>query len=176
MSTTSPAGSSEDQNKKPFEAFDGIVRGAYVIGRPVPVLKRILRPSFTWDDALPGLTFPALEYRIPRNAVEHYLGIVRQCIPDYPVVCPENVPPHMFADEANQCIGARYAKAGRIHASHSIEVIKSIPVGSLVRSRAEVVSRYERKGRQFYDVLCIVSLVENDVEYPAVKVTATLMP
>ncbi len=176
MVTKSPAGLSEAEEETLAQLLEGARRGGHVIGRPVALLKQVLRQELTWEDAVPGLVFPPLEYRVSREAVERYMRLVSRVVTATSLAAPETVPPMMFADEPMQCIATLFGRSGRLHVGHRIEHIQRIPVGAHVRSRGSVTDRFERSGRCFVIVECVISVVEDEAEYPAVKVTATLLP
>lgn len=170
------AGLSETDEETLTELLEGARRGGYVIGRPVALFKRVVRPDLTWDDAVPGLAFPPLEYRIGRTAVARYLRLAARVVGTPTLAEPETVPPMMFADEPMQCIATLFGRSGRFHAGHRMTCLRPIPVGALVRSRGRVSDRFERSGRRFVTVACEVSIVEGDEEIPAVTIEAVLLP
>jgi len=169
-----PAGSSEAEFAA-FDAFCDEERTLVVIGRPVPLVKGVLRPPVTWDAVTPGLTFPVLEYVVTPAAVAWYArSIVAPLIRASPVT-NEFVPPLFFADEPMQCIGTLFTRSGRLHANHFIEALAPVPVGATVRSAARVTERYERSNRQYYEVACVISIHDSNGDLPAVRVRATLV-
>lgn len=175
-SAISPTGLSEADEKTLLELLEGVRRGGCVIGRPVPVLKHIIRPDFTWDDAVPGLTFPPLEYRVSLESVKHYLRLASRVVDTKVSATLETVPPMMFADEPMQCVATLFGRSSRLHVGHRIEHFRSVPIGALVRSCGRVANRFERSDRQFINVECVISVIEDGAEYRAVGVTATLLP
>lgn len=173
MATKSPAGSSEREALL-LDALQDAERTAYVLGRPVPVPKRIARPAFTWEEAVPGLIFPALEYVVSRAAVESYLRLQALIFGNCSALV-EHVPLAFFADEPMQCIGTRFAQAGRLHVGHKLEGLSAIPIGSSVRSRTIVANRYEKSGRQFIEIESIVYVLNGADERPAARIGALLI-
>jgi hypothetical protein len=162
------SGSSGDA---PFDALRNEERTLVVLGRPVPLFKEVLRPAVTWDDVVPGLTFPVLEYAVTPAAVEWYYREIVAPLGPVPANGGEFVPPLFFADEPMQCIGTLFARSGRLHANHFLEALAPVPVGATVRSAAAVIARYERSNKHYYEVECVISLHDE----PAVRVRATLM-
>ena len=176
MDMKSPAGLSESEEEALADLFEGARRGGYIVGRPVSLLKRPIRPDLRWEDASPGLMFPPLEYRVRRGAVERFRRLVSRVLPDSSFVEEDLVPPSMFADEPMNCVATLFGRSGRLHVGHRMEILRPIPVGSLVRSRGRIAERFERSGRHFVEVDCTVYIVEGDEEIPAIKVSATLLP
>ncbi|MFM9970157.1 MAG: hypothetical protein ACKVQK_17340 [Burkholderiales bacterium] len=176
MTTKSPVGLSEPEEEKLLSMLETARRGAYVIGRPIPLLKRIVKPDLTWDAALPGLTFPYLEYTVSALHVGRFRRLLAKQGLKNGTQESTTVPPAFFADEPMQCIATLFGKSGRLHASHAMEALCSIPLGARVRSRAMITDRYERSGRQFVDVDCTVYIVDGDEEKPALRIKASLVP
>lgn len=176
MTMKSPAGLSGPDEENLLSMLKGARRGAYVIGRPVPLLKRIVKPDLSWDAATPGLVFPALEYTV--SAL--HVSMFRQLRGKYGLSregqSGTTVPPAFFADEPMQCIATLFGRSGRLHASHSIEAFRSIPIDAAVRSRGRIIDRYERSGRKFVEVECTVFVLNGDIEEAAVRIVATLVP
>ncbi len=169
-----PAGSSD----APFAAIDAHrdeERTLVVIGRPVPLLKGVLRPPVTWDAVAPGLTFPVLEYVVTPAAVAWYSRSIVAPLAGTAPASGDEVPPLFFADEPMQCINTLFARSGRLHANNFIESLLPVPVGATVRSAARVTERYERSNRQYYEVECVISIHDSDGDRPAVRVRATLV-
>ena len=176
MDTTSPVGLSETEEEILADLLERARRGGYIVGRPVPLLKRPVRPDLTWEAATPGLVFPPLEYRVTRQAVVRFKRLVRQVMPDAGLGGDKTVPPSMFADEPMNCIATLFGRSARLHAAHRMKVLRPIPTGSLVRSRGRIADRFERSGRRFVDAVCTVFIVDGDDEIPAIEVAATLLP
>jgi hypothetical protein len=174
MTMKPPAGSS-DAEFAAFDAYRDEERTLVVIGRPVPLVKGVLRPPVTWDAVTPGLTFPVLEYVVTPAAVAWYARTI--VVPFIGVAAEpsEFVPPLFFADEPMQCIGTLFARSGRLHANHFIEAPAPVPVGTTVHSAARVTQRYERSNRQYYEVECVISIHDSNGDVPAVRVRATLV-
>lgn len=176
MDTKSPAGLSEAEEDCFTALMDEARRGGYVIGRPVAVPKRVVRPDLTYEQAEPGLEFPPLEYRVSAEAVARFSTLVERVLPGGSLVKAGEVPPSLFADEPMQCIATSFGRSGRLHLSHRMETLRPIPVGSLVRSRGRFSDRYEKSKRKFIEVECTIFIVEGPREIPAIKVWATLLP
>jgi hypothetical protein len=175
MATNSPAGSSDPAAAPSLAELARVERTAHVIGRPVPIPKRVMRPPFTWDDAVPGRSFLPLEYVITPDAAAHFQSLCRGLVPAATAPVPDTVPAVFFADEPMQCLNTLFAQSGRLHAGHKIEGLGPVPVGATVRSRAIVLDRRDQSGKQFVDVVCTVAVVEGALETPAVRITATLL-
>jgi hypothetical protein len=167
---------SEREEKAFWDLMEEARRGGYIIGRPVPLLKRPIRPNLTWENATPGLEFPPLQYRVSKAAVERFKRL-RPQIPGLPnATAPKIAPPAMFADEPMQCIATLFGRSGRLHAAHEMDVLELIPVDSLVRSRGRIVDRFERASRRFVDVECVTYIVDAERERSALRTRATLLP
>jgi hypothetical protein len=174
MTMKPPAGSSDAE----FAAFDALrdeERTLVVIGRPVPLVKGVLRPPVTWEALAPGLTFPVLEYVVTPAAVAWYARTIVAPFLGTAPAAGDFVPPLFFADEPMQCINTLFARSGKLHAGNFIEALAAVPVGATVRSAARVTERYERSNRQYYEVECVISIHDSDRDQPAVRVRATLV-
>ena len=176
MTTKSPVGLPGPDEEKLLSMLEGARRGAYIIGRPVPLLKRIVKPDLSWDAATPGLTFPMLEYSVSAVHVALFRRLLAKQGLREGSQKSTTVPPAFFADEPMQCIATLFGKSGRLHASHSMEALRSIPLDATVRSRAIITDRYERSGRKFIDVECTVYVLDRDQEDPALRIKASLVP
>jgi hypothetical protein len=150
-------------------------RTAQIVGRPVPLLKRVIRPELTFEDAVPGRAFPPLEYRVDADAVRYFTRLRGHWMGEAAVEPSKWVPPLFFADDGQQAVGTQFVRSGRLHTKHLIESIEPVPVGALVRCRAAIANRYERSGRQFIEIECTISLVDGEAERPAVRTRATLL-
>jgi hypothetical protein len=175
MDMTSPVGLSEDEEEALSDLLERARRGGYVVGRPVPLLKRPIRPDLTWDGATPGLVFPPLEYRVTRAAIARFNRLAARVLPDV-AHSEQTAPPSMFADEAMNCIATLFGRSGRLHTGHRMKVLRPIPADSLVRSRGRIENRFERSGRKFVAVSCTVYIAEGDTETAAIEIVATLLP
>lgn len=159
---TSPAGSSD------------VERTTYVVGRPVAVLKRVRRPPLTWEAAEPGFVFPPLGYSIGAAEVAAYAALRRHW--GGVEGAAGFVPPMMFADEPMQCVNTLFAQTGRFHVEHAIRGVRPMPVGASIVSRCRVADRaMTGSGKQFIQLECVVAMVEDEREIPAVIVTAKVM-
>jgi hypothetical protein len=174
MTMKPPAGSS-DAEFAAFDAHRDEERTLVVIGRPVPLVKGVLRPPVTWDAVAPGLTFPVLEYIVTPAAVAWYSSTIVGPLIGATPERGDFVPPLFFADEPMQCIGTLFTRSGRLHANHFVEALAPVPVGATVRSAARVTERYERSNRQYYEVECVISIHDSEGDHPAVRVRATLV-
>jgi hypothetical protein len=175
MSTLPPAGSFEGELMSKIDSRRDDERTLFVLGRPVPIAKGVLRPSVTWDAVVPGLVFPVLEYVVTSEAVDWYY---RTIVAPFGGTVPTqrtSVPPLFFADEPMQCANTIFARSGRLHAGHLVEAYRSVPVGSLVRSAAAVSARYEASGKEFYEVDCITSVAGTGGDEPVVRIRATFV-
>ncbi|MSP97099.1 MAG: hypothetical protein EXR29_07725 [Betaproteobacteria bacterium] len=176
MTMKSPAGLSGLDEDKLLSILKGVRRGAYVIGRPVPMLKRIVKPDLSWEAATPGLVFPVLEYKVS----ELHVSMFRKLLGGHGLSEQRRhsatVPPAFFVDEPMQCIVTLFGRSGRLHASHSMEAFRSVPIDATIRSRAKIIDRYELSGRKFVDVECTVCVLNGDNEDPAIRIVATLIP
>lgn len=170
-----PAGSSEDPDSAVFDGLRAVDRTLYVIGRPVPVLKLVVRPAVSWDEVIPGRIFPPLQYVVSRSAVEWYQREIAG--PIFGEVPPLDgfVPPLFFSDEPMQCVATTFSKSGRLHAQTTIEILASIPLGSAVQSCGHVADRYERSGRRYYDVECTISVLGADSPRAAIRIRAAFV-
>jgi hypothetical protein len=175
MDTMSPVGLSKDEEEALADLLERARRGGYVIGRPVPLLKRPMRPDLSWEGAIPGLVFPPLEYRVTRAAIARFNRLAARVLPDA-THNEEVAPPSMFADEAMNCIATLFGRSGRLHTGHRMKVLRPIPADSLVRTRARIEDRFERSGRKFVAVSCTVWIVDGDTETAAIEIVATLLP
>ena len=175
MSTSSLAGSFERRLMSNFDARSKDERTLFVLGRPVPITKSVLRPPVTWDAVAPGLVFPALEYVVTSEAVEWYYSMIVAPFVGPVVADVHFVPPFFFADEPMQCVNTVFARSGRLHAGHLIEAYRSIPVGALIRSVGTVTARFEASGKEFYEVNCRTSIVAADSDETAVRIKATFV-
>jgi hypothetical protein len=171
MATMSRAGSPEGDAV--LDQLAAGRRGPVVIGRPVPILKRVVRPHLDWDSAVPGLKFPPLEYTITVGHVAWFEGLRRRC--GIAGEAGNTVPIGMFIDEPMQCIVTLFGRSGRLHAAHSVEIIRQVPTGSTVRSSAMIADRYERVGRRYVEVECTTFILEQEAEIPAIRTRATLV-
>ncbi|HVV92180.1 MAG TPA: hypothetical protein VHD15_02065 [Hyphomicrobiales bacterium] len=156
-------------------ALAGAERTAHVVGRPIPLLKRIVRPPLSDAEATVGREFPALEYVVDEAAVRAFEALAARVLPNRRHTPSQVVPPAFFLDEPMQCINTQFSQSGRLHAGHRIEGLAPVPIGATIRSRARVTGRQERSGRLFVEVACTVSVVEGAAEIPAVAITATLV-
>ncbi len=175
MNTKSPVGASERLDAELLRGLADRERGLFVIGRPAPILKRVIKPAFTWEHAEPGFTFPALEYTISRGALEQFLSLAGRCGLEMTRRQYKNVPMMFFTDEPMQCIVTLFQKSGRLHASHEMEGFQPVPVGATVRSIAKVENRFIRSIGQFVKICCVTAIVDECGLTPAVKTTATLV-
>jgi hypothetical protein len=176
MDTRSPAGLSEADETALWDLLEEARRGGYIVGRPIPLLKRPIRPNLSWENATLGLEFPPLQYRVSKAAVDRFLRL-RALVPGLPAPkASQYAPAALFADEPMQCIATLFGRSGRLHAAHEMEILEPIPVDSLVRSRGRIADRFERGGRQFVDVECVVHIVAGASERPALRIRATLLP
>jgi hypothetical protein len=174
MTMKPPAGSS-DAESAALDAYRDEERTLVVIGRPVPLLKGVLRPPVSWDAVTPGLTFPVLEYVVTPAAVAWYARSIVAPLTGAAAATDEFVPPLFFADEPMQCINTRFARSGKLHAGNFVEALAPVPVGATVRSAARVTERYERSNRQYYEVECVIAIHAFEGDRPAVRVRATLV-
>src|SRR5262249_44405628 len=142
---------------------------------PVPLLKRVLKPPFTWEDAEPGFVFPALEYTITRAALNHFLSLAGNCGLQELQLQHDAVPVMFFSDEPMQCVGTLFQKAGRFHVGQKAEGLMAVPVGAVVRSRAVIEDRFTKSIGQLVSIACTTSIVAGGDELPAVRTTATLV-
>jgi hypothetical protein len=167
----SPAGWSD---REALDLLAGAERTTHVIGRPVPVMKRVRRPPLTWEAAQPGFAFPALEYVVGAAEVEAYAAL--RGLWGGEAGPAGVVPPLIFADEPMQCVNTLFAQTGRFHVEHAIRGLRPIPVGARIVSRCRVADRATSgSGRQFIQLECVVAMVEGEQEIPAVIVTAKVM-
>jgi hypothetical protein len=173
MSTMRPAGLSDDAEVRALDGLRAVDRTLYVVGRPVPVLKLVVRPAASWDAVVPGREFPALEYRVTA-AVAWYQREIAGAFGDVAAV-GGGVPALFFSDEPMQCVGTTFSKSGRLHARSVIEILAEVPVDALVRSCGRIADRYERSGRQFYEVECVTSVVEDDSAVAAIRTRAAFV-
>ena len=58
------------------ERLEDLERGAYVVARPVPIAKRIVRPPLTWDNVEVGQELDGLEYAVDHDAATRYADLV----------------------------------------------------------------------------------------------------
>jgi hypothetical protein len=174
MTMKPPAGSS-DAEFAALDAYRDKERTLVVIGRPVPLVKGVLRPAVTWAAVTPGLTFPVLEYAVTPAAVAWYARTIVAPLLGTAPATDDHVPPLFFADEPMQCINTLFARSGKLHAGNFIEALAPVPVGATVRSAARVTERYERSNRQYYEVECVISIRDSERDLPAVRVRATLV-
>jgi hypothetical protein len=175
MSTLPPAGSSEDDARMHIDARREDERTLFVLGRPVPIAKGVVRPAVTWEAVAPGLVFPMLEYIVTRSAVEWYYDSIVAPFGGRIAAAPEAVPPLFFADEPMQCVNTIFARSGRLHAGHLIEAYRAVTIGSLVRSSATVSARYQRSDKSFYEVDCVTSIAGTERDEPAIRIRATFV-
>jgi hypothetical protein len=175
MSTLPPAGSSEDEARSKIDARRDDERTLFVLGRPVPIAKGVVRPPVTWDAVAPGLIFPTLEYVVTREALEWYYRAIVAPFGGPVAAAASFAPPLFFADEPMQCVNTIFARSGRLHAGHLVEAYRSVPAGALVRSTATVSARYEASDKQFYEVNCITSVAVGERDEPAVRIRATFV-
>jgi hypothetical protein len=174
MSTLPPAGSSEPGMSN-IDARRDDERTLFVLGRPVPIAKSVVRPHVTWDAVAPGLTFPVLEYVVTAEAVKWYYRTIVAPLGGAVPTQPASAPPLFFADEPMQCVNTVFARSARLHAGHLVEAYRPVPVGSLVRSTATVSARYEASNKQFYEVNCTTAVAGADGDEPAVRIRATFV-
>jgi hypothetical protein len=175
MGMLPPAGSFDDELMSKFDARRNDERTLFVLGRPVPIAKSVVRPPVTWDAVVPGLVFPALEYLITPEAVEWYYRAIVAPFGETVPARPAFAPPLFFGDEPMQCVNTIFSRSGRLHAGLLVEAYRTVPVRSLVRSVATVAARYEASGKQFYEVNCITSIAGTGDEEPAVRTRATFV-
>jgi acyl dehydratase len=157
------------------ERLEDLERGAYVVARPVPIAKRIVRPPLTWDNVEVGQEFDALEYAVDQAAATRYADLVDDqhrwylapSLPGGPYA-----PPTMCDNDVLHGVGTRYARAGRLQAKQEFEFLNPLPLGSRVRSRARVVDKYRRRDRPYVVVEC---LTETEDGTPILRSRATLL-
>lgn len=170
-----PAGSSKDPDSVVLDGLRAVDRTLYVVGRPVPVLKLVVRPAVSWDEVVPGRVFPPLHYVVSRGAVEWYQReIVGPIFGDVPEL-DGFVPALFFSDEPMQCVATAFSKSGRLHAQTTIEILVPVPLGATVQSCGHVADRYERSGRMYYDVACTTSILEADSPRAAIRTRAAFV-
>lgn len=150
-------------------------RGAYIVARPVPIAKRIVRPPLEWDRVEVGDEFFALEYTVTRADAEAYadaLGDTQRWYFDSALPGGPYAPPTMCDNDVLHAVNTRFARAGRLHARQEFEFLHPIPLDTPLRARARVVDKYVRRERPYVVVEC---LTETAAGTPLVRSRATLM-
>jgi hypothetical protein len=95
---------------------DDLERGAYVIGRPVPIPKKILREPVRWEDLEIGQEFDGLEYRVGPDEAQAYADITEdqnRWYAEASLLGGPFAPPTMCDNDVLNCIGTRYLRSGR---------------------------------------------------------------
>jgi acyl dehydratase len=161
------------RSRRVLDRLRDLDRTAHVIGRPVPILKRVRRSILTWETAIPGLEFPPLEYEVDHSVVEVYRRLHARW--SNTAVSSDTVLPLLFADEPMQCVNTLFARSGRLHIEHEITAMRPIPMGATVISRARIANREEKGERRYARIDCTVAVAEANDEDPAVRISATIM-
>jgi hypothetical protein len=174
MIMKSPAGPS-DASVLRLTALEDAERTAVVVGRPVPLLKRVLRQPLTAEEAHVGRQFPVLEYRIDAAALRYFQRLRMTWRGEGLDDCPAWVSPLFFADDGQQAVGTQFARSGRLHTVHRIEALQPVPVGALVRARVHIAERNDKPNRPTIILECTIFLVDGDTERAAVRTYATLL-
>lgn len=139
-------------------------RTSYVLGRPVPILKKVVRPQLTMSAVLSGLQFPGLQYVVDRDFAVGYTGALGREEAWYMSVGAPGpyAPPAWFANDVLQAVSTCFAQAGRAHGRQQLWIYAPLPLNTEVYTQTGIVGSY-RKGKHDHVLLeCIANTLAGD--------------